>query len=186
MRSVRGFFAAIVFLLALPIAALYQMFFGEGGETILHLAFAAGSVLISCSVFDFKITRWVTWIGCVSTSTLASIFLLQGLSELIQNDSLTYLAFQVLGQRLEGWLVDLLIIWFVAMLLIDSQGKTRIIGFAVMSVVVCLEVYSFSLSYLGTSLDVEAPGLKILYLLQFVWFLFESKKKLSLEVSPVI
>jgi len=137
----------MVFLLAIPIALLCQMFFGFGVETIFHLALAAGFALISFSVFDFKITKWITWIGCVSTSALVVIFLLQGVSELIQNDSLTYLAFQVLGQRLEKWLGDLLIFWFVAMLLIDSQGKARILGFVAMSIVVRVEVYSYSLSW---------------------------------------
>jgi len=183
MRSPRGFLAALIFLLAIPIAVLYQMFSGIGVETIFHLLLAIGFVLISFSVFDFKIPRWITWIGCVSTSVLAVIFLMQGVSLLIQNDSLTYLAFQVLGQRIEKSLDDLLIFWFVAMLLIASQGKTRVLGFVTMSIVVCLEVYSHSLSYLGGSLDAEAPSLKVLYLLPFVWFLFESKKKTSLEVK---
>ena len=180
MRSRRGFLAAIVFLSLLPIAVLYQMFFDNGIEIITHLVLAVGSVLISFSVFDFKVTRWITWVGCVSTSVLAAIFLLQGVSLLIQNDSLTYLVFQVLGQRLEGWLVDLLIFWFVALLLMDSQGKTRILGFVAMSIIVCLEVYKYSLSYFGTA---PAESLKLLFLLPIVWFLFESKKKISLEVK---
>jgi len=74
---------------------------------------------------------------------MAAIFLLQGLSELTQNESLTHLAFQVLGQRLERVLPDLLIVWFVAMLLTDSQGWTRILGFVVMSIAVGVEVYSY-------------------------------------------
>jgi dipeptide/tripeptide permease len=91
MRSPRGFLATLVLLSAPPITALYQMLFDNGAGTVIHLALAAGFVLISFSVFDFKIARWITWIGCVSTSALAAIFLLQGLSELIQNDSLAYL-----------------------------------------------------------------------------------------------
>jgi len=47
-----------------------------------------------------------------------------------------------------------------------------------MSIVVGAEVYAYGLSYLGGA----APGsLKLLYLLTFVWFLFESKKKISPE-----
>jgi hypothetical protein len=108
MRSRRGFLAAFVFLSLLPIAVLYQMFFDNGVEIITHLVLALGSVLISFSVFDFKVTSWITWLGCVSTSALAAIFLVQGLSLLIQNDTLTYLVYQVLGQRLEAGLVDIL------------------------------------------------------------------------------
>jgi hypothetical protein len=183
MRSPRGFLAALFFLLAIPIAVLCQMFFGIGVETTFHLTLAAGFALIAFAVFDFKTTRWITWIGCAATSALAVIFLLQGVSGLIQSDSLTHLAFQVLGQRLEKWLGDLLIFWFVAILLIDSQGKTRILGFVAMSIVVCLEVYSYRLSYFGASLEAAAPSLKVLYLLPFVWLLFESKKKNALEVA---
>lgn len=121
--------------------------------------------------------------GCVSTSFLAAIFLMQAVSLLIQNDSLTHLAFQVLGQRLEKLLGDVLIFWFVAMLLIDSRDKTRVLGFVAMSIVVCMEVYSHGISYFGDAMNAEAPSLKILYLLPFVWFLFESKKKISVEVK---
>src|ERR687897_1509285 len=98
MRSPRGFLAAIIFLLALPIAVLYQMLFGNGAAAVLHLAFALGSVLLSFSVFDFKLPRWINWIGCVSAGALAVIFLSQGVADLLQNDSLTYLAYDVLGQ----------------------------------------------------------------------------------------
>lgn len=161
---------------------LCQIFFGNVGETILHFAFAVGFALISFAVFDFKIPRWINWTGCVSTGILAVIFLLQGISDLLQNDSLTYLALQVLGQRLEAWLIHLFHLWCIALLLIDSRGKTRILGFAVMSVVVCLEIYSYSLAYLGTSLDAEASGLKLLYFLPFVWLLFESKRKISPKI----
>lgn len=105
---------------------------------------------------------------------MAAIFLLQGVSELIQNDSLTHFAFQVLGQRLERVLPDLLIFWFVAMLLTDSQGWTRILGFVVMSIAVGVEVYSYVLSYLG---DAAAGGLKLLLLLPFVWFLLKARRR---------
>ncbi|MCL4301367.1 MAG: hypothetical protein KJ077_37035 [Anaerolineae bacterium] len=175
MRSLRGFLAALVFLSLLPIAVLYQIFFDNGVEIITHGVLALGSGLISFAVFDFKVTSWITWLGCIATSALAVIFLLQGASLLIQNDSLTYLAYRILGQRLEAGLVDGLIVWFVALLLMDSQGKTRILGFVAMSIVVCLEVYKYSLAYFGAA---PAESLKLLFLLPLVWFLLESKKKI--------
>jgi hypothetical protein len=182
MRSLRGFLGAIAFLSLLPIAVLYQMFFDNGVEIIIHLVLALGSSLIAFAVFDFKVTSWITWVGCVATGALAAIFLLQGVAELVQNASLTYFAFQLLGQQLEAVLVDLLIFWFAALLLMDSQGKTRILGFVVISIIVCFEIYRYGLSYLG---DTPAEGLKLLLLLPFVWFLFESKKKISVEARPV-
>jgi hypothetical protein len=108
---------------------------------------------------------------------------LQGVSLLIQNDALTYLAYQVLGQRLEVWLVDGLIVWFVALLLMDSQGKTRILGFVAMSIIVCLEVYKYSLAYFGVA---PAESLKLLFLLPMVWFLFESKKKAQQTSAAIL
>ena len=180
MRSPRGFFAAIVLLLALPIAVLCQMVFSIEIEIPLHFMLAISSVLMSLAVFDFKIPRWITWIGCVSTGALAAIFLLQAVSLLIQNDSLFYLAYQVLGQQLEASLIDVLIFWFVALLLLDSQGKTRIVGVVAVSLAVCYEVYRYILSYLGNE---PAGILKLAILLPFVWLLFESKKKIALEVT---
>jgi hypothetical protein len=178
MRSPLGFLAAIVFLLALPIALGWQILFGSGGSPTIHLALAAGSVLLSFSVFDFKLPRWMNWIGCIAALALGVIFLLQGVADLTQDDSLTYLAYQVLGQGPEGWLPDLVILWFVAVLLIDSKGKSRIFGFIALSLAVCLEAYSHVLTYLlGSSLNAEAGTLKLLLLLPFVWLVFESIKR---------
>src|SRR5215210_4976784 len=98
MRSPRGLLAAIVFLLAVPVAFLSQILFGSGASTTIHLALGAGSLLLSFAVFDFKLPRWINWIGCVSAGVLAAIFLLQAVALLIPNDSLDYLAYQVLGQ----------------------------------------------------------------------------------------
>jgi hypothetical protein len=177
MRSPRGFLAAIVFLLALPVAVLCQVLFGSGSGVVVHLALALGSILLSFSVFDFRMPRWITWIGCVSAGALGAIFLLQGAADLTGNDSLSYVAYQVLGQWPERLLINSVISWFVAMLLIASQGKARILGFVAMSIAVCVEVYSYILIYLGTSLEAEAPTLKVLMLLPFVWLLFESTKQ---------
>jgi hypothetical protein len=109
---------------------------------------------------------------------------LQGVSELIRNDSLSYLAFQVFGQRIEASLVDLFTFWCIAMLLIDSEGKARILGFVTMSIVAGVKFYSYGLTYLGSSLEAEAPALKLLYLLPFAWLLFETSKRLPFR-QPV-
>jgi hypothetical protein len=184
MRSPRGFLAAIVFLFMLPMAALYQALFDNGFDTFIHLVLAAGSFLIASAVFDFgKVAKWINWTACIFAGTEAAIFLLQGMSHLVQNDSLTYLAYQVLGQRLEAGLADLFVFWCIAMLLFDSRGKTRILGFVAVSIVVCFEVYKYSLFYLG---DAPAESLKVLFLLLFVWLLFESGKKISIDVKDGI
>lgn len=178
MQSPRGFLGAIVLLLALPIAVLTQVLFGSGSEIMVHLALAVGSVLVSFSAFNFETPRWIAWIGCVSTSALAAIFLVQGASELIKNDSLTRFVYEVLGDWPERLLLSLVVFWLVAMLLSASRGKTRILGFVAMAIVVCVEVYDyFGLLYLGTNVLSEMPVLRLLYLLPFVWLLFESRKR---------
>lgn len=179
VRSPRGFLGAIVFLLAVPIAVSTQLLFGSGSGAMIHFALATGSVLVAISVFDFETRRWINWIGCVAMSALAAVFFLQGVTDLTQNDSLSYLAYDVLGNWPERVLPDLFIGWLVAMLLMDSWGKTRILGFVVMAIVLCVEAYNIGLNYLGTSLNVEAPSLKVFYLLPFVWLLLESRKKRS-------
>ena len=181
MRSPRGVLAAIVFLLALPVAVLCQLLFGSGDGVAIHLALGAGSLLLAFAVFEFKLPRWINGIGCVSAGALAAIFLLQAVALLIPNDSLTYLAYEVLGQRLEGLLPDLIILWFVAMLLMDSQGKTRILGIVAMSIAVASEVYKYTLVYLGTPIEAQPQMLRALMLLPFVWLLFESTKKIHLK-----
>ncbi|MCM3880491.1 MAG: hypothetical protein ND807_10330 [Vicinamibacterales bacterium] len=176
MRSPRGFAAAAVFLLALPVAFLYQLVGGAGVEALIHAFLGAGSVLMSFAVFNFKTPKWITWVGCLSIGTLAAIFVVQGASELTSSAMLTYLAYRVLGQRVEGWLVDLFLLWCIAVWLFDSRGKTRIIGFAALSMVVCVEVYANGLSVVGKSISVEAPGLKLLFLPLLGWVLLESWK----------
>jgi hypothetical protein len=177
VRSLLGLLAALTFLLALPVAFGYQILFGSGGGTTIHLALAAGCALLSFSVFDFELPRWMNWVGCVAALTLGTTFLLQALALLIPNESLYFFAYPVLGQGLEGWLAGVIVLWFIAMLLVDSRGKTRILGFVAVLLALCFEVYSLILTYFGTSLNAEAGTLKLLLLLPFVWLLFESTKK---------
>ena len=77
MRSTRGLFASVVFLLALPLTALYQTVFGTGVEVVIHGALALGAALMSFAVFDFKTPRWATWMGSASTGVLAATFFLK-------------------------------------------------------------------------------------------------------------
>jgi hypothetical protein len=65
----------------------------------------------------------------------------------------------------------------VALLLGDSQGKTRLFGGVAVALVVGFELYRYGLSYLGAE---PAGILKLALLLPFVWLLLESKKKLEL------
>ena len=176
MRSPRGFFGAVVFLSLLPVAVLYQMFFAAGVEIAIHLVLAIGAALISLAVFDFKTSWWITWPASAAMGALAVIFFLQALGLAVQNDSLTYFVFQVLGQQLEKLLGLVFILWCIAMLFSDSRGKTKIFGAIVLSAVVCAEAYTYGISILGGTAPEE---LKLLLLLMFVWLMLESGKKNS-------
>jgi len=174
IRSPLGLLAALAFLVGAPISFGCQILFGSGAGTLIHFFLAAGSLLLAFCVFDFKLPRWMNWIGCAAGLALGTIFLLQAVALLIPNASLHYFAYEVLGQWPEGWLPDVLILWLVAMLVFDSQGKSRILGIVAVSIAVCLEVYSHTLRFLGTS---PTEILRLLMLLLFVWLLFESTKK---------
>jgi hypothetical protein len=178
MRSPLGLLAALAFLLAVPIAFGWQILFGSGAGTMIHFVLAAGSLLLAFAVFDFELPRWMNWIGCAAALALGTIFLLQAVALLIPNESLHYFAYEVLGQWPEGWLPDVVILWFVALLVLDSQGKSRILGIVAVSIALCFELYSHILRFGGTS---DTGSLKFLMLLTFVWLLFESMKKPHLK-----
>jgi hypothetical protein len=172
VRSPGAFLASVVLILALPVAILVQLLLGSGASLTMHVALTVGCVLLSLSAFDFETPAWVAWVGRVASGAFAAIFLLQGTSELIRNDSFTYFALQVLGNWPERVLVTLIAFWLVAVLLSVSRGNTRILGFVVMALVVGVDAYNYGLLYLG-----ETPALAALYLLPFVWLLFESRKR---------
>jgi hypothetical protein len=162
----------------LPIAVLTQVLLGSGSGIAMHFALALGCVLVSLSAFDFRTPRWVAWVGCFSAGAFAAIFIVQNASALIGNESFSYFANQVLGFWPEKLLLSLLIVWLGGMLMTANRGKTRILGFVVMAIVVCVDAYVyFALLYLGTNPFLETPLVKLAYLLPFAWLLFESRKQ---------
>lgn len=175
MRSPRGVWGVIVLLAMLPLAALYQQLFVNGFETFIHWVLATGSLLLALAVFDFgKLPRWLNWIGFLLVGTAAAIFFLQGLSHLLQNDAFTYVAYQVLGQTFEVWLPRLfIVVWCSALLLLDSQGKTRIFGWVALPIFIAVEIYRISLTILGAP---STELLKLVILLPLFWLLLENKK----------
>jgi hypothetical protein len=184
MRSPRGLLGSIVLLLALPVTVLTQVLFGGGAGIAIHFALAVGCMLVSFAAFDFETPRWIAWIGSLSLSAFAAIFLVQNASALIGNESFSYFANQVLGFWPEKLLLSLTTFWLVGMLLTASRGKTRILGFVAMSIVVCVDVYVyFALLFLGSNPFLETAVVKLPYLLPFVWLIFESRKSRLRKVS---
>lgn len=175
LRSPRGFWGVIVLLALLPLAALYSQLFVNGFDTFIHWVLTIGSVLIAWAVFDFrKLPKWLNWVGFLLVGTEAIIFFLQGLSHLVNNETFTYVAYQVLGQRLEVWLPRLFILfWCGALLLLDSQGKTRLFGWVVLPLFIVEETVRIIAVAQGAT---PSELWKLVIFLPLVWLLLESKK----------
>jgi len=177
MRSAPGLLVGCVFLLLLPLAAVSEILFAIDPEVTVHFVAAAGFALLAFAAFDFQTPRWLTLAACVAATVSAVTYLLQGVSNLVPNDALQYVAFQLLGQQLERVLPDVLILWFVVVLFTDSRGRTRVLGFALVGPVVIVELVGYGFSAFGGSIYDAAPILKAALLLPFIWFAFESAKK---------
>jgi len=175
MRSPRGFWGVVVLLALLPLAGLYQQLFANGFDTFIHWVLASGALLIALAVFDFrKLPQWLNWVACLLMATEAAIFFLQGLSHLVNNATFTYVVYQVLGQGLEVWLPRLFILfWCGALLLLDSQGKTRIFGWITLPIFIGAEIVRIMVASQGAS---PTELLKLVIFLPLVWLLLESKK----------
>ncbi len=63
--------------------------------------------------------------------------------------------------------------WFVALLLWGSKGRSRILGGAVLAVVVGVEV----LSIVGPLVGISVESQKLLFLLPIIWLLAESVER---------
>jgi len=174
MRSIRGLVAAATILLSVLAALAVDLLFGSGGDTVIHFVMGTGFVIFATSVFDFGLPRWVNIIGATAAGAFGVIFLMQGVSDLTHLEGLRYVAFDVLGHQLERLLPDVVYLWFFALLLGSSQGKSRILGWVVMPIVVGLEIAAL------VSFLLDAPMTRVVLvslLLPFVWLLFESAQR---------
>jgi hypothetical protein len=162
MRSPTGFVAAAVFLAALPLTFAYQQVAGAGAEIVVHALLALGALLMAVATFDFNTPRWVRWAGSLSIGALAAIFFMQGMGQLTHNATLTHVAYQIFGQRAEASLVYLFLSWCVTLLMVDSRGRTQVLGFVALFAAV---------------VGIAVAELKVLSRLPFVWLLFESRKR---------
>jgi hypothetical protein len=175
MRSPRGVAAATVMLAAIPLAIVANLVVDGAAELMIHIAIGTGSVLLASAMSDFRVPRWLDRIGVVAAAAFGAIFLLQATSQLIPLEALRILAFDVLGQGIERVLPYVVVVWFVGLLVSDSVGLTRLVGIAVMSIVVGATVVDI----IGPAIGLDAGLAKVLFLLQFVWLLLESAKPRS-------
>jgi hypothetical protein len=183
MRSIRGLIGAATILLSYLVALAVQQLSGSGGDTVIHLVMGTGFVIFATSVADFRLPRWVNLVGAAAAGGFGVIFLLQGVSDLTHVEGLRYVAFDLLGHQLERLLPDVVYVWFVALLLGASQGKSRILGGVIMLIVVGLEIATLASLLLGAPM----ASVKVLILLPFVWLLVESAKRppmRSIDAGP--
>ena len=99
---------------------------------------------------------------------------MQAIVFISSNATLAYIALDLLGQRPERLLTDALLIWFACILLIDGNGRLRILGAVTIASAIAVEIYAYWLNYHGSSLDAEFAGLKVIMLAPFIWLLCES------------
>jgi hypothetical protein len=173
MRSERAFIGAATIVLSYLAAVAVELLFGKGGDTVIHLVMGTGFVIFATSVFDFGLPSWVNMIGAAAAAAFGAIFLIQGVSDLTHLEGLRFLAFDILGHELERLLPDVVYVWFLALLLGSSQGKSRLLGWVVMPIVVGIEIATLA----GLLLGVPMASVKVLIVLPFVWLLFEGTKQ---------
>lgn len=175
MRSPAGLAAAIFMLLALPVAIAAQIVSEGAAELVIHLAIGSGCVLLAIAAFDFGLPKWVAWLGAASAGAFGGIFLLQSLSQIFPDEALRRVAFDVLGQEIEGVLPYVIQVWFIALFMVASHGKSRILGAVTMSMVLGFEIARL----VGPAVGLEVPSLQVLFLLPFAWLLVESIERRS-------
>lgn len=165
-----GVLGAVIVLLSVPLAVLAQLLAGVSSEISVHLLLAAGMALVALSAWRPDLPRRMAWAGVLTAAALGVVFLLQGLTDLTQSETLSALAYGILGQWPEKVLGDLLLVWFIGVNLLVGRGNTRRLGWVVLSVAACLEV---ARTLPGLGIGSSVPGV-VTFLVPFVWFAFES------------
>jgi pimeloyl-ACP methyl ester carboxylesterase len=165
-----GVLGAVIVLLSVPLAIVAQLLAGVPSEISVHLLLTAGMALLAISASRPDLPRWMAWAGALTAAGLGLVFLLQGLTELTHSETLSALAYGVLGQWPEKVLGDLLLVWFIGVNLLVGRGKTRRLGWVVLTLAACLEVARM---LPGLGIGSSVPGV-VPFLVPFVWFVFES------------
>jgi hypothetical protein len=175
MRSIWAVAAALTMLLSLPLAVASQALGENAPDIVVHVVLGIGMLLLARAVFDFGLPRWINVIGALSAGAFAVVFLLQALSSLFpENAALDDVAFGLLGNWPELVLALGIDAWFLGLLLLGSQGRTRLIGWAIVPIVTAYHLISLA----GAILAINVPSLGVItLLLPFVWLLIEGAKR---------
>jgi hypothetical protein len=174
MRSTLGLAAAVAGLLTYPAAIAAGMLIGgSAADTTVHFVLGSAFVLLAAAMFDFGLSRWVTWLGATAAAIFGGTFLLQGVADLTDIAFLDWLAFDILGQQLERILPDVVYIWFAALLLTGSTGTSRLVGWVVVPMLFGLELAIA----VGAQFGIDVPFIKLTIFAPFIWLLLESIKR---------
>jgi len=180
LRSTWAVAAAVTMLMSLPLAVVSQVLGEDAPQVVVHLVLTIGMLLFVKAIFDFGLPRWINVIGALSAALFGVVFLLQAVSSLVpQNAALDEFAFGLLGNWPEHLLVLGTDVWFVGLLLLGSEGRTRLIGWAIVPVATAYHLISVA----GAVLAINVPSLGVFaLLLPFVWLLIEGAKRSAPEV----
>ena len=175
MRSIWAVAAAVTMLLSIPLAVASSGLGGNAPDIVVHVVLGTGMLLFVRAVFDFALPRWINVIGALSAGAFAVVFLLQAVSRLFpENAALDDLAFGLLGNWPELVLVLGIDAWFLGLLLLGTEGRTRLIGWALIPIITVYHLISMA----GIILAISVPSLGVLsLLLPFVWLLIEAAKR---------
>lgn len=172
MRSPRGLIGSILIVASLPAAIAVALITGGGGEPIIHFGVGLGFLLLATAAMDFSPSAAVGWFGAIVAGAFGGIFVLQGVSDAVGNETLHQIAFQVFGQQIERTLPDLFLVWCVIILATTSEGRSRILGWAIVGGVIALELAV----RLGPIVGLNSPDPRFHILLPAVWLIFESAR----------
>jgi hypothetical protein len=170
MRSPIGVVAAATILLTIPLAVAAGGLLHINGEDVIHFGVGAGFVLLALAMWDFGLARPITMLGSAAAAAFGGIFLLQGVADVLGYEPLRRLAFDVLGHELERLLPDVVFLWFVALLLTGTAGRSRYVGWVVMPVVLGFEIEALAAGFAGLGF----PRVTVLFLLPIAWLLIEA------------
>ena len=178
-RSTWAVAAAVAILLSPPLALASQILGENAPQVVVHTVLTIGMLLFVRAVFDFGLPSWINVIGAISAGLFAMIFLLQAVSSLFPQDAaLDDVAFGLLGNWPERILGLGIYAWFWGLLLLGTEGRTRLIGW----VIVPLATAYHLISAAGDLLAITVPSLGVIaLLLPFVWLLIEGAKRSAPE-----
>ena len=176
LRSIWAVAAAVTILLSVPLALASQIVVGgSAAQVVVHVALTIGMLLFVRAIFDFGLPRWINAIGALSAVLFGAIFLLQALSSLFpQNAALNDVAYGLLGNWPERVLALGVYAWFFGLLLLGTEGRTRLIGWVIVPFVTVYHLISAA----GALVAITVPNLGVItLLLPFVWLLIEGAKR---------